>query len=136
MTQQPDLASREHRVRSSPSRKFGEIEIDHARPAGLRARASSMACALARSAASGFSTNTGLPRSSARSAIVGLQIRRDRDGNGVDGRVVDQRLPVADTACNVRSARKLGGARRIGAGERHDLATPIGRKAGSKTVLP
>ena len=42
-------------------------------PADRRRRCRSMAAALSRSTASGFSTNTGLPRSSARTAIAGCR---------------------------------------------------------------
>ena len=55
-----------------------------------------------------------------------LPIRRHGNRHRVDRRIVDQCLPVADAARNVRRARELRGARRVGAGERHHLAARVG----------
>ena len=119
----------------SPSRRIARARCQVASSGKLKsimpgwpaARArSSIDLAPARSAASGFSTNTGLPRSSARSAMSGCRSGGTAIATASTDGIIDQRPPVADAARNIRGPRELGRARRIGAGERHHLAARIG----------
>jgi hypothetical protein len=57
---------------------------------------------------------------------LGLQVRRNRDGDRRDRAVIDQRPPVAEPARDADGPRQLGRASGVGARQRHHLAARVG----------
>jgi hypothetical protein len=55
----------------------------------------------------------------------GLEIGRHRDGDHPNGALLDQCLPTAKPARDIRGPSKFRGSRRVGSGQRHDLAAGI-----------
>ncbi len=129
MAQAPDRPGREHLARALPGPKLGKIEIDHGRPAA-RARGVEHRARTGKVGGERLFHEHRLAPGKCPHRDVRLPIGRDRDGHRID--VFDQRRPVAISARDIRRARKLARARRVGARERDHLASRVGAERRDK----
>ena len=123
------------RLGAPPRRQLGKIEVDDGRPPAP-ARAIEHDLCAREVGGERLLDEDGLSEIERAARDLRLQRRGNRDGDDRNGAVFDQRPPVAQPARDIRRAGKLGGPRRVGSRERHDLAARVGAKCRQQHVSP